>query len=159
MSNRADISTFSVYVWSWSITPENPSSPLADYRELLWEKTKRVLGKTEGNQQKIEKLQFADEEYYITSSYLLKLAENAGKLFESSEAHEKRLLLKMALQNLELKGKKVRYDWIKPFDKIANLASRPIWLERWYDFRATDWASYLEYPEFTMKQTQHFLSL
>jgi len=35
----------------------------------------------------------------------------------------------MALQNLELKGKKARYDWIKPFDKIAFYASRQSWLE------------------------------
>ena len=54
----------------------------------------------------MNKLHFADEEYYLTSEYLLKLASNAGKLFESSEAHEKRLLLNMTLQNLELKGKK-----------------------------------------------------
>lgn len=76
----------------------------------------------------MEKLQFADEEYYITSEYLLKLASNAGKLFESSEAHEKRLLLKMALQNLELDGKKVRFIYQKPFDEIANYASRFAWL-------------------------------
>lgn len=37
--------------------------------------------------------------------------------------------MKMALQNLELKGKKARYDWIKPFDKIAFYASRQAWLE------------------------------
>jgi len=49
-------------------------------------------------------------------------------VFESSEAHEKRLLLKIALQNLELKGKEARYDWIKPFDKIAFYASRQSWL-------------------------------
>ena len=49
---------------------------------------------------------------------------------ESSEVHEKRLLLKMALQNLELMGKKARYDWINPFDKIAFYASRQAWLRR-----------------------------
>ncbi|HCM81933.1 TPA: hypothetical protein DIS60_01010 [Patescibacteria group bacterium] len=65
----------------------------------------------------------------MTSEYLLKLASNASKLFESSEAHEKRLLLKMALQNLELNGKIARYDWINPFDKIAFYASRQAWLE------------------------------
>ena len=91
-------------------------------------KRKEYRAKQKAINKKIEKLQFADEEYYITSSYLLKLAENAGKVFESSEAHEKRLLLKMALQNLELKGKKARYDWIKPFDKIAFYASRQSWL-------------------------------
>ena len=77
---------------------------------------------------KIAKLHYADEEYYLTSEYLLKLAFNASKLFESSEAHEKRLLLKMTLQNLELKGKIARYDWINPFDKIAFYASRQAWL-------------------------------
>ena len=28
----------------------------------------------------------------------------------------------------EIKGKKARYDWIKPFDKIAFYASRQAWL-------------------------------
>jgi len=76
----------------------------------------------------MNKLHFADEEYYLTSKYLLKPALNAGKLFESSQVHEKRLLLKLALQNLTLAGKKARYNWINPFDKIASLASRQLWL-------------------------------
>jgi len=32
-------------------------------------------------------------------------------------------------------------------------------LERWYVFRQTDWASYLEYPELTAKQTQQLLAV
>jgi len=76
----------------------------------------------------IAKLQFADEEYYLTSEYILKLASRANELFESSELQEKRLLLKMTLQNLELKGKKAQFDWIKPFDAIALHASRQTWL-------------------------------
>lgn len=71
-------------------------------------------------------MQFADEEYYLTSEYILKLTSKASELFESSELQERRLLLKMALQNLELKGKKARIDWIKPFDAIALHASRQI---------------------------------
>jgi len=92
------------------------------------EKRKEYRAKQREIKEKMNKLHFADEEYYLTSEYLLKLASNAGKLFESSEVHEKRLLLNMALQNLELKGKKVRFDWIKPFDKIAFYASRQLWL-------------------------------
>jgi len=95
----------------------------------------------------------------LTSNYLLKLASRASKLFESSELHEKQQLIKLALQNLELKDKKALFDWIKPFDTIANYASRQAWLERWYDFGRIDWANYLEYPEFTMKQTQALLHL
>lgn len=44
------------------------------------------------------------------------------------KVHEKRLLLNLTLQNLELEGKKVRFNWTNPFDKIANLASRQAWL-------------------------------
>jgi len=92
------------------------------------EKRKEYRAKQKEITKKIGKLNYADEEYYLTSEYLLKLASNAGKLFESSEVHEKRLLLKMVLQNLELNGRKAQFDWIKPFDKIAFYASRQSWL-------------------------------
>jgi hypothetical protein len=36
----------------------------------------------------------------------------------------------MTPQNLTLAGKKVRHEWVNPFDKIANLASRQTWLPR-----------------------------
>ena len=79
-------------------------------------------------QAKLTKLQMADEEYYLTAQYLVQIASRAKELFAGSEPEEKRLLLKMTLQNLRLDGKIVRYDWKKPFDKIAFYASRPTWL-------------------------------
>ncbi len=123
------------------------------------EKRKEYRDKQKVINDKIAKLHVADEEYYLTSEYLLKLASRAKELFESSEPQEKRQLLKMTLQNLRLKGRTVRYDWINPFGKIAYYASRSAWLERWYRFRRTDWASYLEYPELTAKQTQQLLTI
>ena len=36
--------------------------------------------------------------------------------------------MKITLQNLVLDGKNVRFDWIKPFDKIAYFATRQAWL-------------------------------
>jgi len=95
----------------------------------------------------------------LTSEYLLKLASNAGKLFESSEVHEKRLLLNMALQNLELKGKIARYDWTNPFDKIAFYASRQAWLARWDDFYKSNWLEIIDYPEVVMQQSQQLLQI
>jgi hypothetical protein len=77
---------------------------------------------------KLMRLQSADEDYYIASEYLLKLASKASELFESSEPKEKRLLLKMTLQNLELNGKNIRYNWTKPFDTVAKYATRQAWL-------------------------------
>lgn len=76
-------------------------------------------------QAKLANLQNADEEYYLTAQYLVEIASRAKELFMSSEPEEKRLILKMAFQNLSLDGKIVRYDWKKPFDKIAFYASRP----------------------------------
>ncbi|MDD3434547.1 MAG: recombinase family protein, partial [Candidatus Pacebacteria bacterium] len=103
------------------------------------EKRKEYRAKQKEITKKIGKLNYADEEYYLTSEYLLKLASNAGKIFESSEVHEKRLLLKMTLENLELSGKKARYDWINPFDKIAFYASRQSWLPLQDALRTFDW--------------------
>lgn len=74
------------------------------------------------------KLQSADEEYYISSDYILNLASKAAELFESSEPIEKRQLLRFALQNFQLDGTLVRYNEIKPFDKIREYASRQAWL-------------------------------
>jgi len=79
---------------------------------------------------KIARLGFADEEYYLTSEYLLQLANRAYDLFISSEAEEKRQLLKLTLQNLKLEGKKVEFELVKPFDKVFACSSSQSWLPR-----------------------------
>jgi len=78
--------------------------------------------------QKISRLGFADEEYYVTSEYLLQLANRACDLFMSSEAEEKRQLLKLTLQNLKLEGKKVEFELVKRFDKVFACTSSQSWL-------------------------------
>lgn len=99
-------------------------------KEKYEEKRKEFRLKQEAIKEKMNKLHFGDEEYYLTSEYLLKLVANASKIFESSKAEEKRQLLKLTLSNLRLEGKKVLYDWLNPFDKIAELSSRQLWLPR-----------------------------
>jgi site-specific DNA recombinase len=79
---------------------------------------------------KISRLGFADEEYYLTSEYLLQLANRAYDLFMSSEAVERRQLLKLTLQNLKLEGKKVEFELVKPFDKVFACSSSQTWLPR-----------------------------
>lgn len=102
---------------SGSITERYYNKKLTEFR-----------GKQTELQKKQGKLQIADEEYYITSDYLLNLATRADELFESSEGLEKRQLLKFALQNFRLEGSLVRYDEIKPFDTIRVYAARQAWL-------------------------------
>jgi site-specific DNA recombinase len=73
-------------------------------------------------------VQRADDDYYITATYLLKLASKASILFESSEPEEKRLLLNMVVQNATLNGTIVDYDLKKPFDTILVSANSQSWL-------------------------------
>lgn len=76
----------------------------------------------------ISRLGLADEEYYLTSEYLMQLANRAYDLFISSEAREKRQLLKLTLQNLRIEGNSVKFDLVKPFDKVFTCTSRQTWL-------------------------------
>ena len=70
----------------------------------------------------------ADEEYYLTSEYLLQLANRAYDLFMSSEPEEKRQLLKLTLQNLRIEGNSVEFELVKPFDKVFACTKRQSWL-------------------------------
>ena len=101
----------------WRITESYYEKKRKEYRA----EQKKINGK-------IAKLHFADEEYYLASEYIIKLASRASGLFAGSEPMEKRLLLKMALQNLELNGENVEYDWVTPLDVVADYASRKAWL-------------------------------
>jgi hypothetical protein len=102
----------------------------------LYDKKYKEYRQTQSELQgKMNHLQKADDEYYITCTYLLKLASKAGELFESSEPDEKREILKLLLQNCTMEGTSLRYDLKKPFDVLFDLGSRHIWLARWDDFR------------------------
>ena len=75
-------------------------------------------------------LQEAEDNYFITANYLLELSNRAYDLFKRSEVEERRQLIKLALQNLRIEGKTVRYEATKPFDTIIDYADRQLWLPR-----------------------------
>jgi hypothetical protein len=70
----------------------------------------------------IEMKQFtqADENYYITASTVLNLAQKALEIFKSSEPMEKRELLNFLLQNPQLKGRKLVFTLKTPFDRVLE---------------------------------------
>jgi site-specific DNA recombinase len=76
---------------------------------------------------RLEKLQQAEDNYYITAKYILELTQRAYELFESSEVEEKRQLIKLVFLNLELKEKKIIFSVQKPFDLIVNATDRNLW--------------------------------
>ena len=47
---------------------------------------------------RLEQLQEAEDNYYITAKYVLDLVNRAYELFESSEVEEKRQLIKLVLR-------------------------------------------------------------
>ena len=75
----------------------------------------------------MNKLQEAEDNYYVTAKYVLDLSTRAYDLFKSSEVEEKRQLIKLVLSNLRLSGKNLVFDAEKPFDLILNCSDRPGW--------------------------------
>ena len=76
---------------------------------------------------RLEQLQEADDNYYITAKHLLELSSQAYQLFMSSEVEEKRQLIKLVLSNLRLTAEKLDYELISPFDVIAKCSEEQVW--------------------------------
>ena len=98
--------------------------------DIYDKKYKELQSSQDKIKSKINNLHYADKDYFITASYLIDLANRANELFMRSEMEQKRQLIKLVFQNLELKGKTVRYDYVKPFDQIFYYADRQSWLPR-----------------------------
>jgi hypothetical protein len=76
----------------------------------------------------LRRLQEAEDNYYITSKYLLDLSSRAYELFAGSEVEEKRQLIKPVLSNLQLKAENIVYDVHKPFDLLIKCSDDKLWL-------------------------------
>ena len=72
----------------------------------------------------------ADENFYITASKVLDLANNALEIFESSEVNEKRALMNLLLQNPLLSGRKLLFSLRSPFYMIAKCGQNENWHAR-----------------------------
>jgi len=95
---------------------------------LYNKKQQEYRAKQEEIEKKMKNLQQADEEYYITASYILSLANRAHDLFKSSEPGIKRQLLKLVLQNCEIDNVSLRYTLNYPFSAIFNFTNSHNWL-------------------------------
>ncbi len=77
---------------------------------------------------RLKNLQTADQDYYTTGIYLLKLANKAPEIFKSSEAEVKRHLIKLVLQNPVINDTTLSAIIRNPFNIFAEGASRHTWL-------------------------------
>jgi len=76
---------------------------------------------------RLNKLQEAENNYFITAKHILELTDKAYDLFMSSEVDEKRQLIKLVLQNVRFDGEKIVYDAHKPFDLMIKATDRSLW--------------------------------
>lgn len=77
---------------------------------------------------KLENLEETDDNYYTTCEYILKICQNAGQLFESSEPVVKRQILKLLVQDCVVDGVNLCHTIRRPFDMFAEGSSRLKWL-------------------------------
>ncbi len=78
----------------------------------------------------LDKLDEAQDNYYITAKYVLDLVNRAHDLFVSSEVEEKRQLIKLVLSNLRLEDENLRYDAAKPFNLLLESSDSQRWCAR-----------------------------
>lgn len=76
---------------------------------------------------RLERLQEAETNYFITAQLLLKLANRAQDIFVGSEVEQKRLLIKTVLSNLKITNGKLDYELRSPFETIAKCADHSEW--------------------------------
>ena len=79
---------------------------------------------------KIDQLDFAEKEYYMTTARLVELGARTAEIFARSKADEKRALINFVLSNATIQGKKLRYKAKFPFDVVLEFAPRSQWLPR-----------------------------
>lgn len=75
----------------------------------------------------LEQLQEAEDNYYITVKRVLELVNYAYAIFISSEVEIKRQLIKLVLQNLQLKDEKLLWEALSPFDLILKSSDHQEW--------------------------------
>ena len=96
-------------------------------QDVYDKKRKEWTSKKQEIETRLSRINKADEEYYITASYLLQLASRSYELFMGSEPEQKRQLITLTLQNLEIKDGLLSYEWVKPFDSVFVSAKSHTW--------------------------------
>ncbi len=100
-----------------SITPDAYNENLKRYESDI----KAIL-------EEEERLEDANENYYVTIGYLLDVFENAGTLFDKGTVDKKRQIVNLVLSNLVLTGKKLDFTLKEPFATLLSCKKGTLWL-------------------------------
>jgi len=91
------------------------------------EKIKQYDNQTIEIEEKIQRVEKIENDFYITAGYIIELTKHSSQLFELSEEDERRLLIKTVLLNIRWDGEKLLYDYNSPVDLIVQLNEGTIW--------------------------------
>ncbi len=76
---------------------------------------------------KLKSVDETDKDFYVTAEYILQLAKHSSELFRCSEYEERRLLIKTVLTNVTWNSEKLSYDYLEPFNLLAEMNESPVW--------------------------------
>ena len=88
-----------------------------------------------GLAQNMESIDEADVAYYGNAIYLIEICAHAAATFEAGSSERRRELIKLALQNCELKERTLVWELRKPFDTVFSHVGRQGWLPLLDTFR------------------------
>jgi len=77
---------------------------------------------------KVDQLDYAEKEYYMTTARLVELGSRSADIFTRSKPMEKRALINFVLQNATIEGDKLRYEAKFPFNMVLKYAPSSSWL-------------------------------
>jgi len=92
---------------------------------MYLEKVKNYKARQTEIIEEMKRHEVADQNFHITANMVLKLAAKARELFESSEVDEKRGLLNLVFQNLQLKDVSLSVQVHEPFKMMMDYKECP----------------------------------
>ena len=92
-------------------------------KEIYEAKLKQYDSELNSIEDKLKKVDKVDKDFYVTTEYILQLAQQSSELFKCSEYEERRLLIKTVLLNVAWDGVSLCYDYQEPFNLLAEMES------------------------------------
>ena len=99
-------------------------------KEIYQRKVKEMEDSRKALERRRENIELDLDNNFGTVNHLLRLSKNAPKLFEKADIEQKRTLINLVLSNLSLDDEKLRWEYKKPFDKMAFCNENGNWLGR-----------------------------
>jgi hypothetical protein len=76
---------------------------------------------------KVKNTAVNEQEFYLALKDIVEIAQEAEGIFKSSQIEQKRRLLNLIFANLQIKDKKLIFDYTKPFGDFAKGFSYQLW--------------------------------